>query len=40
MNRFFMLRIKANYIYAYDIESPGKVKNKRVFARLNDGEGP
>ena len=31
---------KANYIYAYDIESPGKVKNKRVFARLNGGEGP
>ena len=30
---------KANYIYAYDIESPGKVKNKRVFARLNGGEG-
>jgi len=30
---------KANYIYAYDIESPGKVKNKRVFARLNAGKG-
>ena len=30
---------KANYIYAYDIASPGKVKNKRVFARLNDGKG-
>lgn len=28
-----------NYIYAYDIESPGKVTNKRVFARLNDGKG-
>ena len=31
---------KANYIYAYDVESPGKVNNKRVFARLNDGKGP
>lgn len=31
---------KANYIYAYDIESPGKVKNKRVFGRLNNGKGP
>ena len=31
---------KANYVYAYDVESPGKVTNKRVFARLNDGEGP
>ena len=30
---------KANYIYAYDVESPGKVNNKRVFGRLNDGEG-
>ena len=30
---------KANFIYAYDVESPGKVKNKRVFARLNDGKG-
>jgi len=30
---------KANYIYAYDVESPGKVNNKRVFARLNDGKG-
>lgn len=29
----------ANYIYAYDIESPGKVTNKRVFARLNNGKG-
>ena len=29
---------KANYIYAYDVESPGKVSNKREFARLNDGE--
>jgi gluconolactonase len=29
----------ANYIYAYDIESPGKVKNKRVFGRINDGKG-
>ena len=29
----------ANWIYAYDIESPGKVKNKRQFARLNDGKG-
>ena len=29
----------ANYIYAYDVESPGKVGNKRVFGRLNDGEG-
>lgn len=29
----------ANFIYAYDIESPGKVKNKRKFARLNDGKG-
>lgn len=28
-----------NYIYAYDVESPGKVTNKRVFARLNDGKG-
>ena len=28
-----------NYIYAYDIESPGKVTNKRVFARLNNGKG-
>jgi len=31
--------MRANYIYAYDIESPGKVKNKRVFARLNNGKG-
>lgn len=29
----------ANYIYAYDIEEPGKVKNKRVFGRINDGKG-
>ena len=29
----------ANYIYAYDIEEPGKVKNKRVFGRINDGRG-
>ena len=29
----------ANWIYAYDIESPGKVKNKRVFGRINDGKG-
>ncbi|MBX2852416.1 MAG: SMP-30/gluconolactonase/LRE family protein [Phycisphaeraceae bacterium] len=29
----------ANYIYAYDIESPGKVENKRVFGRINDGKG-
>ena len=28
-----------NYIYAYDIESPGKVTNKRVFGRLNKGKG-
>lgn len=28
-----------NYIYAYDVESPGKVTNKRVFARLNNGKG-
>lgn len=28
-----------NWIYAYDIEEPGKVKNKRQFARLNDGKG-
>ena len=29
----------ANWIYAYDIESPGKVKNKRRFAQLNGGQG-
>ena len=29
----------ANYIYAYDIEEPGKAKNKRVFGRINDGKG-
>jgi len=29
----------ANWIYAYDIEEPGKVKNKRKFAQLNGGEG-
>ena len=29
----------ANWIYAYDIESPGKVKNKRKFAQLNGGKG-
>lgn len=29
----------ANWIYAYDIESPGKVKNKRKLAQLNNGEG-
>lgn len=28
-----------NFIYAYDIESPGKVTNKRVFGRLNKGKG-
>lgn len=29
----------ANWIYAYDVEEPGKVKNKRKFARINDGKG-
>ncbi|MEM9347490.1 MAG: SMP-30/gluconolactonase/LRE family protein [Planctomycetota bacterium] len=29
----------ANWIYAYDIETPGRVKDKRKFARLNNGEG-
>lgn len=29
----------ANYIYAYDIASPGKVENKRIFGRINDGKG-
>jgi len=29
----------ANWIYAYDIDEPGKVENKRKFAQLNDGEG-
>lgn len=28
-----------NFIYAYDIVEPGNVKNKRVFARLNNGKG-
>lgn len=28
-----------NWIYAYDIVEPGKVQNKRQFARLNDGKG-
>ena len=31
--------MSANRIYAYDVDSPGKVSNKREFARLNDGEG-
>ncbi|MFN3167957.1 MAG: SMP-30/gluconolactonase/LRE family protein [Phycisphaeraceae bacterium] len=29
----------ANWIYAYDIVEPGKVKNKRKLAQLNDGKG-
>ncbi len=29
----------ANWIYAYDIEEPGKVANKRKLAQLNDGKG-
>lgn len=28
-----------NFIYAYDVIEPGRVENKRVFARLNDGKG-
>jgi len=28
-----------NEIFAYDIEAPGEIDNKRLFARLNDGEG-
>ncbi len=28
-----------NEIFAYDIEEPGVIDNKRLFARLNDGEG-
>ena len=28
-----------NEIFAYDIEAPGEIENKRLFARLNDGEG-
>lgn len=31
--------MSANRIYAYDVDSPGKVSNKREFARLNDGKG-
>ncbi len=31
--------MSGNRIYTYDVESPGKVSNKREFARLNDGEG-
>lgn len=30
---------EANQIYAYDIVSPGKVKNKRPFARFTEGNG-
>ena len=29
----------ANWIYAYDIVEPGKVKNKRKLAQLNNGKG-
>lgn len=29
----------ANWIYAYDIVEPGKVKNKRKLAQINDGQG-
>lgn len=28
-----------NEIFAYDIEAPGEIENKRLFARLNEGEG-
>lgn len=29
----------SNWIYAYDINEPGKVENKRKFAQINDGRG-
>lgn len=28
-----------NEVFAYDVEAPGEIENKRLFARLNDGEG-
>ena len=28
-----------NEIFAYDVTAPGEIENKRLFARLNDGEG-
>ncbi|MFI4859701.1 MAG: SMP-30/gluconolactonase/LRE family protein [Phycisphaerales bacterium JB063] len=28
-----------NEIFAYDVKAPGEIENKRLFARLNDGEG-